>query len=78
MPEISTPPSPRPQHPGWTTLKAEPLPAPTVWPAALALAVTLVAWGLVSSLLITAVGCALFGVSLAGWIRDIRHERRQH
>jgi len=51
------------------------LPAPTVWPAALALGITFLVWGLVTSLIITAAGGLLFAVALAGWIRDIRHER---
>jgi hypothetical protein len=44
----------------------------------LALGITFLVWGLVTSLIITGVGVALFAVALAGWIRDIRHERRKH
>jgi hypothetical protein len=39
----------------------------------LALAITFLAWGLVTSLLISAVGAALFAVALAGWIGELRH-----
>jgi hypothetical protein len=42
------------------------------------LAITFLVWGLVTSLIITCVGFALFAVALAGWIRDIRHERAKH
>ncbi len=63
--------------PGWNRAQPEHLPEPTQWPPALALAVTLIFWGLVSSLIITAIGVLLFGLSVVGWIRDIRHERKQ-
>jgi hypothetical protein len=53
------------------------LPEPGVWPVTLALGITFLVWGLVTSLIITGVGVALFAVALAGWIRDIRHERNQ-
>jgi hypothetical protein len=41
-------------------------------------AITFLVWGLVTSLIITGVGIALFALALAGWIRDIRHERAKH
>lgn len=63
--------------PGWNRAQPEHLPEPTQWPPALALAVTLVFWGLVSSFIITGIGLLLFGFSMAGWIRAIRHEREQ-
>jgi len=59
----------------WTVLPPEPLPEPTIWPAALALGITFLVWGFVTSLIITGAGGLLFAVALAGWIRDIRHER---
>jgi hypothetical protein len=62
--------------PGWSKSEPERLPEPTQWPAALALAVTLFFWGLVSSIIISAIGLGLFGWSITGWIRDICHERR--
>lgn len=54
------------------------LPAPTLWPAALALGSSLILWGMISSLILTAFGTALFVTSLWGWIGDIRNERKQH
>lgn len=63
---------------GWTVLPPEKPPEPGVWPVTLALAITLLVWGLVTSLIITGVGLALFAVAMAGWIRDIRHERAKH
>jgi hypothetical protein len=68
-------PAPPESPPGWTVLPPVKLPEPSVWPATLALAITFLVWGLVTSLIITGVGLALFAVALAGWIRDIRHER---
>jgi hypothetical protein len=50
------------------------LPRPTYWPAALAFAITLLAWGIVTSWLIGAVGLALFVLAIAGWIGDLLHE----
>ncbi len=71
--------SAKPQStPGWTNLPPEKPPKPGVWPAALALAITFLVWGLVTSLIITGVGVALFAFALGGWIRDIRHERKRH
>lgn len=68
----------RSARPGWNEPRPEKLPEPTAWPAALALGSTLILWGFVSSLIITGVGLALFVAALAGWIGDIRHERKQH
>jgi hypothetical protein len=52
------------------------LPEPTAWPPVLALSITLMFWGLASSLIITGVGALVFAVALMGWIGDIRHEHR--
>lgn len=62
---------------GWTPLPVEHLPAPTFWPAGLALGLTLLFWGLISSWVVLAVGAAFFVRSFVGWIRDIRHEHRE-
>jgi hypothetical protein len=71
-------PAPPESHPGWTILPPKKPPEPGVWPVTLALAITLLVWGLVTSPIITGVGLALFAVAMAGWIRDIRHERAKH
>jgi hypothetical protein len=54
------------------------LPPPTFWPAGLALGVTLIFWSLITSWVVLMMGGWLFIVSLVGWIRDIRHERKIH
>ena len=74
--EISKP-APAESSSEWTVLPPKKLPEPTVWPAMLALAITFLVWGLVTSLIITGIGLVLFVISMAGWIRDIRHERNQ-
>ncbi len=63
--------------PGWSRAQPERIPPPTLSPAFLALGATLLVWGLISSYIITAIGVVLFGVALAGWIGDLRHERAQ-
>lgn len=82
MNPTSPPPSPESHAsvipPGWTKLPAEHLPPATFWPAGLALATTVVFWGLISSWVVLGVGIGLFAVSLAGWISDLRHERKHH
>lgn len=71
--------SPEPEVPrGWTKLPVEHLPAATFWPAGLALAITFIFWGLISSWVVLGVGIALFVGSLGGWISDLRHERKHH
>ncbi len=50
-------------------------PAPTLWPAAVSLAVAFMLWGLVSSLIITGIGLVLFVLGIAKWIMELRHER---
>jgi hypothetical protein len=52
------------------------LPVPSQWPAILALAVTLVMFGVVTSLVFSAVGALLLVWSIAGWIGELRHDRR--
>ena len=60
-------------RPGWHVPEHLDLPAPTSWPAVMALAVTFLARGLLASSLIVAVGVILFAVALYGWIGDLRH-----
>ena len=64
-------------RPGWNRPRPEKLPEPTAWPVGVAFAITLVLWGLVSSLIITGVGLAVFVAALAGWVGELRHERKQ-
>ena len=68
-------PVPPESYRGWSVLPPEKLPESGIWPVTLALGITFLVWGLVTTLIITGVGVVLFAVALAGWIRDIRHER---
>jgi hypothetical protein len=68
----------RPTPKGWTPLPPEHLPPPTFWPAGLALGITLLFWGLVSSWVILGAGVGLLALALAGWIKELRHERKRH
>lgn len=73
--------SPAPQARGpknWVTLALEHLPNPTYWPAAMALGVTLLFWGTVTSWVILLMGLLVLFASLLGWIKDIRHERKNY
>lgn len=60
----------------WPKLPVEHLHRPTFWPAGFALATTFIFWGLVSSWVITAIGIIQFAGCLAGWVNELRHERK--
>jgi hypothetical protein len=62
----------------WEPLPAEHLPRPTYFPAGLAMGIAFLFWGLITSLVTFVVGLALFIASLAGWITEIRYERKRH
>jgi len=53
------------------------IPRSTAWPAAMALGITFLAWGLVTSPVVLGVGIALLVLSLSGWIGEIRNEGRK-
>jgi hypothetical protein len=61
-------------QPGWHTPHPETLPRPTYWPVVMALGITFMAFGVVTTLTISGVGFILFVLALAGWIGDILHE----
>jgi hypothetical protein len=61
---------------GWNRPKPDVVPRPTSWPAALALGIALLGWGLITSPVVFGVGLLVFVVSLAGWIGEVRHEER--
>jgi hypothetical protein len=68
----SSPPPPQ----DWDLARPEKIPHPSLHPPAVALGVTLLVWGLISSPIVSAFGVVLFAVALAGWIKEIRHERK--
>ena len=59
----------------WIELNEE-LPRPTYWPITMAVAITLIAFGIVNALLIIIIGIVLLVVALIGWIGDVRDEAR--
>jgi len=65
-------------HPKWEPLPEERLPRPTYFPAGLAMGIAFLFWGLITSWVTFVVGLALFIASLAGWITEIRYERKHH
>ena len=50
------------------------LPGPSIWPLVVGVAVTLLAFGVVTSLVFTVVGALLLAWALAGWIGELRHD----
>ena len=62
---------------GWHEAKPAKIPRPTFWPAAMAFAITLQFWSMITSSIVGVIGTALFVVSLVGWINEMRHERRE-
>ncbi len=62
---------------GWNAPEPATLPRPTYAPAMMALAIALVALGIATTYIISAVGFALFGLALAGWIGELVHEQRK-
>jgi len=64
-------------NPEWNMLEPETLPNPTYWPVVMALGITFLAMGFVTSFLVSGVGLLLFAISLAGWIGEIIHERQK-
>jgi hypothetical protein len=69
-------PTPAPKS-NWIALPHGHLPHPTYFPAGMAMGVAFFFWGLITSWVITLVGAGLFAAALAGWITDIRHERKR-
>jgi hypothetical protein len=63
--------------PGWS-IPQEDIPDSTYWPVVMALGITFIAFGVLTNLLISALGLLLFIVALVGWIGDIRKEHTQH
>jgi hypothetical protein len=55
----------------------ERVPPPTVWPATVALGVTLLAFGVVTSWIMSLAGLVLFLFGVGGWVEDLRHDQLQ-
>jgi hypothetical protein len=57
---------------GWEPAHLEPLPAPTYWPAVMACGVMGVFWGFATRWPVSVVGLGVLGISVAGWIGDLK------
>ena len=64
----------RPVPTGWTVFAPERMPAPTGSPVLFAFGLTLLAWGIVSSFVVSLIGAAVVAVSLLHWIGEIAHD----
>lgn len=62
----------------WSVPEPPILPRPTYAPAVIAFGMSLVAFGLVLSVKISAVGFVLTLLGGASWIGELRHERREY
>jgi hypothetical protein len=60
---------------GWHAPRPGKIPHPTYAPATVALGIAGLLWGLVTTPIISLIGAVLFGIGLASWIGDLRHER---
>ena len=49
------------------------LPGPSIWPATVGAAVALMAFGVATSLALSALGVLLLAYGLFGWIQELRH-----
>ena len=59
---------------GYELSPSEPqeMPRPTLWPIALAFGIIFSFWGILTSLIITAVGAGISVIALAGWIEEFK------
>ena len=59
---------------GYDLSPAEPqeMPRPTFWPIVLAFGIIFSLWGILTSLIITAVGAGISVIALAGWIEEFK------
>lgn len=60
-------------QPEWARARPHHLPKPTYWPFFLALGLTFIFWGLLTTWIILSAGLLIFIVALLGWINILRH-----
>jgi hypothetical protein len=59
----------------WKTARPEKLPRPAYWPFFLALGVSFLVWGILTSWIISVAGLVVMIIALMGWITELRHEQ---
>ena len=47
------------------------LPRPTYWPMFVGLSITAIAWGLITSWIVSAIGGSVLLVSMIGWMKEV-------
>ncbi len=64
------------KHDDYPLQKPDPgiIPEPTIWPIGLAFGILFIFWGFIASLGLSIAGIIIFGISLAGWIADLKPE----
>lgn len=61
------------EYPG-SPADPEVLPVSTYWPLVMAFGLLLFLWGIISSLIVLAVGVVIMAAALTGWIIEISYE----
>jgi hypothetical protein len=61
----------------WSAPRPEILPRPTPWPMVVAFGACLLAWGVVTSWIISGVGLIAFVIGIRGWIVELRDEQQR-
>lgn len=64
---------PKPE-PDWEWAKPRELPKPTYWPFFLAMGLTFIFWGFLTTWIIFLAGLIIFIIALIGWINIMRHD----
>jgi hypothetical protein len=64
----------KPAPEGWSHPLPEKLPQPTISPFVLSLGACLIAWGALTSWIITVAGLVLFAIGGAAWVERMRHD----
>ncbi|MHB2016910.1 MAG: hypothetical protein ACYCW6_08210 [Candidatus Xenobia bacterium] len=57
-----------------TNLQPDVMPTPTYMPAVVALGISLLVWGIITSPIILIAGLGILVLGVAGWIGDLKHE----
>ncbi|MBF6568647.1 MAG: hypothetical protein IVW54_07210 [Candidatus Binataceae bacterium] len=58
----------------WAIPKPEKIPAPTYWPAIMALAIAFIFFGVVTSWVFSGVGLLMFALALSKWVGELIHD----
>jgi hypothetical protein len=62
---------------GWSVPRPEILPKPTPWPVVVAFGSCLIAWGVVTSWIVSGVGLLAFIIGIRGWVVELADEQER-